>query len=85
MLISLRILFPSFGYLVFFSHSLFHVVYFPTRFSKTLCSTIDCIFMYNSKVILLKILPIINGLSDHFCYNIPLLFAVCINTFSKLV
>jgi hypothetical protein len=44
------------------SYNLFHVVDFPTRFNKTSCSTIDNIFIDNSRI---KVLPIINGLSDH--------------------
>jgi hypothetical protein len=46
------------------SYNLFHVVDFPTRFNKTSCSTIDNIFIDNSRVNLFKVLPIINGLSD---------------------
>jgi hypothetical protein len=38
---------------------------FPTRFNTTSCSTIDNIFIDNSRINLFKVLPIINGLSDH--------------------
>ena len=37
---------------------------FSTRFNKTSCSTIDNVFIDNSSH-LFKVLPIINGLSDH--------------------
>jgi len=38
---------------------------FPTRFNNTSYSTIDNICTDNSRLILLKVFPIINGLSDH--------------------
>jgi hypothetical protein len=37
---------------------------FSTRFNRTSCSTIDSVFIDNSSH-LFKVLPIINGLSDH--------------------
>jgi len=50
---------------VFYSHNLYHIVDFPTRFNNTSYSTIDNICTDNFRPNLLKVFPIINGLSDH--------------------
>ena len=54
------------------SYNLFHIVDFSTGFNNTSCSTIDYVFIDNSRVILFKVLPIINGLSDRDAYCLTL-------------
>jgi hypothetical protein len=46
------------------SYNLFHIVDFSTRLNRTSCSIIDSVFIDNSSHVF-KVLPIINGLSDH--------------------
>jgi hypothetical protein len=47
------------------SYNLYHIVDFPTRLNNTSHSTVDTFFVYNSRLNLFKVFPIINGPSDH--------------------
>jgi hypothetical protein len=46
-------------------YNLYYIVDFPSRFNKTSCSTVDNIFIDNSRHNMFKVFPITNDFSDH--------------------